>query len=138
MGIKILPKTLASDIPVEVTLSAESLAADKPVDLVIVDDNKNIISAVKMFLDDAKVDAYFNPFEFLNQVGKYPKHTKILIDYDFKLEGINGIEIAWKLNKLGFQHLYLFTGVILKKENLPSYLKVIEKQDTLAIQSLVA
>jgi CheY-like chemotaxis protein len=138
LGSKILPKTLASEVPILVTAAAKvATNTSTKVDLVLVDDNKTIITSTMLFLEGANVDFYYNPFDFLNAVRKYTKDTPMIIDYDFKLGDMNGLEVCWRLHQMGYTRLYLFTGVMLKKENLPTYLEVIEKQDINAIHNLV-
>src|SRR5205085_2145278 len=76
---KILPKQLASEIPIKInTNKQESQNDEKTIDLVIVDDNQAFANALIMFaFDDKRVDTYQDPHKFLENISKYPKNTKI-------------------------------------------------------------
>lgn len=76
-----------------------------------------------------EADAYGNPAEFLRNIHKYTKDTKICTGQDFGEYQIKGIELAEKLNKLGYKKLYLFTGYPLDTLDIPDYVTAIFKDN---------
>jgi amino acid adenylation domain-containing protein/thioester reductase-like protein len=130
-GTKILPKQLASEIPIfiEERMDREKTPL-KEVDIVIIDDNEMVTNVLSMLLENKgkTVDKYYNPFYFLDNIAQYPKNTKICMDNDFKKD-ITGIDLAKKLHEAGYTRLYLFTGKDFAPGDIPKYLTVISKTD---------
>jgi PAS domain S-box-containing protein len=133
IGTKILPKQLASEIPIiiddgnehETQKNSEGL---RIVDLVLVDDNRNFANTLIDFVfDQDVVDYYFDPRQFLAKLDQYPKNTRIYLDNNYSMVDTLGIEIAKDLHDLGFTRLYVLSGDTFKPEEIPSYLTVILK-----------
>ncbi|HEX4045360.1 MAG TPA: hypothetical protein VHZ76_06830, partial [Gammaproteobacteria bacterium] len=138
-GTKILPKQLASEIPIQIDKTIQYTNNEdelKQVDLVIVDDDEKFIRNLVLFVfDDKTVDQYHDPHHFLNNVKKYPKDCKIYLDNNFAAGSlISGVEIAKQLHEQGYTNLYLLSGDNFKKEDVPSYLTVIRKDDIESIK----
>lgn len=103
------------------------------VDLVLVDDNKQLVNDFILCYTvnkNYKVCGYYTAREFLDNVHLYSKDTKFLIDNQFKSENIDGIEIARQLHQDGYTRLYLFSGTDFSKDPIiPGYLTPIFKTD---------
>lgn len=132
-GTKILPKQLASEIPIiidETIKYSENPDLElKHVDLIIVDDDeryaRNMMDSV---LIDLTVDHYTSPEHFLTVAEQYARDTKVCLDQNFNDSRMDGVYLAEQLNKLGYTKLFLISGdVDLKKSKLPKYLTVLGK-----------
>jgi len=131
LKIKILPKQLASDIPIVMELSAEkAVSEEKSVDLILVDDDLTFSETVMKYVFSQQTVEYFQtPETFLERVMNYPKETPIYLDNQFKSGRFRGIDIAKDLHEKGFKHLYLLSGATFKPGELPDYLTLISKED---------
>lgn len=137
IGTKILPKQLASEIPIYIDHSivhAEEIPSKeeelKTVDLILVDDNRNFAQTLIDFVfDQDVVDYYFDPRQLLENLAKYPKNTRIYLDNNFTMVDEQGVDIAKNLHELGFTRLYLLSGDTFKPGEIPSYLTVILKTE---------
>ncbi|OGV25420.1 MAG: hypothetical protein A3F18_04065 [Legionellales bacterium RIFCSPHIGHO2_12_FULL_37_14] len=126
LSCKILPKQLASEIPILVNESAKTL--QNP-DLILIEDNENFAKTLINFVFCDKNVAYFTkPEDLAPKLDTYPKKTPIYLDNQFN-SGITGLEFAKKLYKHGFTNLNLLTAEKLDQRLIPSYLKVINKTD---------
>ncbi|MBY0377541.1 MAG: hypothetical protein K2Q33_03125, partial [Gammaproteobacteria bacterium] len=127
---KILPKQLASEVPIriaEIMPIVDSNSAAKA-DIVIVDDDKSFANNLALFVfEDKIVDQYHDPHHFLQQVHQYPKDTKIYLDNNFNNSHRKGLDIAKELHEQGYQRLYLLSGEAFQKGDIPDYLTVIRK-----------
>ncbi|MDO8954470.1 MAG: PAS domain-containing sensor histidine kinase [Gammaproteobacteria bacterium] len=137
LGTKILPKLLASEIPITIdkAIHYKKLALKK-VDLIVVDDNKLFSSSIKLYLHPALVDCYQDPHDFLQHIDEYPKNVKIFLDNDFNLSDIDGLKLAEILHGKGYTSLYLISGTDFHENELPHYLTSISKSNIKAIQQI--
>jgi len=132
---KILPKQLASDIPIHIIPLAgndELKMTDsdlKKVYAIFVDDDQSLLDSFKFLYHDKKVDTYQNPQKFLENMAQYHRSTKIMLDYHFANSDKQGVQIAEELHALGFTRLYLFSGAKLSSQMIPPHLTVIQKTD---------
>jgi len=97
--------------------------------LVIIDDSKIFADSFKCLLRKrgVLVDVYYDPDAFLRDLSRCAKDTKICIDYDFP-GYMNGVELAKRLNRLGYVGLYLLSGREgFAKNEVPEYLTMIPK-----------
>ena len=135
LGIKILPKQLASEIPIKLSHDytrpePEAISSLRKVDLVLVEDDKIFAQNLIDFIFYDKVVDYFqDPMDFLENWKQYSKETKIFLDNNFNNGLIKGLEIAREMYKQGFSKLYMITGESFRKEEIPDYLTVISKTD---------
>jgi PAS domain S-box-containing protein len=136
IGTKILPKQLASEIPIYIdhTTNEEKQEpqkeGQKKVDLVLVDDNETFAQTLIDFIfDQDVVDYYRDPRKLLANLNQYPKDTRIYLDNNFTMVDELGIDFAKNLHELGFTRLYLLSGDTFKPGEIPSYLTVIIKTD---------
>jgi len=138
VGIKILPKQLASEVPIEIEENRSVSGDFKKVGLVIIDDNELLVDSLVDFFQnkDVVVDAYYKPKNFLDRLSQYAKDTKICMDNDFN-DCMTGVELAKQLYESGYTQLYLFSGKDFGKDEIPDYLKVITKGDLVGISKLV-
>src|SRR5262249_29216500 len=88
-----------------------------------------LLNSFTFFVLDKKIDTYHDPQHFLANVSRYPKQTKIMLDYHFDNFRENGIQIAKQLHALGFTQLYLFSGRSSFDQPVPEYLTRIAKTD---------
>jgi signal transduction histidine kinase len=134
MGTKILPKQLASEVPIifeDITVHENEPKQEeglKTVDLVLVDDNENFAQTLIDFtFDEDVVDYYRDPRKFLENLNQYPKNTRICLDNNYTMVDTLGIEIVKDLHEQGYTRLYLLSGDEFKPGDIPSYLTVIPK-----------
>ncbi len=142
IGAKILPKQLALDVDVLVTKSLPEYDCKLPCDLrrvdaVLVDDDFSILDSFMMLAGDVKIDAYQNPQFFLDNLHRYPKHTRILLDHHYNNYAKKGIQIAEQLHALGYTQLHLLTGGNLGDFIIPDYLSVTIKSDIAIVKKLL-
>jgi PAS domain S-box-containing protein len=137
---KILPKQLASEIKInihEIVACKEEENIKQQADVVIVDDDKGFADALAAFaFCNKQVDRYYNPEHFLQNISKYSKETKILLDNNYQNSKLMGWNIAQQLHELGYTSLYLLSGEVFDQDNMPTYLTVIRKDDIDRIQKL--
>ncbi|MCD6026204.1 MAG: hypothetical protein K0R08_723 [Solimicrobium sp.] len=144
-GTKILPKQLASDIPIllgKVNKTFDSYNALlknnlKKVDVIFVDDEQTLLDGLRMIAFGKQIETYRDPQHFLNNVNRYPKNTKIMLDQHFANFGQKGIEIAERLHTLGFTQLYLLSGGNFDNYHIPDYLTVILKTDLDSVEAVL-
>jgi PAS domain S-box-containing protein len=142
MGIKILPKQMASEIPITInaapmaiTIVTESLI--RVVDLVIVEDSTSFAESIIAYLEEIrgtkdkpyKIDFYSHPKKFLDNLSQYSRETKISLDNDFGIPALNGINLADQLHEQGYTNLYLLSGKDFVQGEIPPYLTFISKTD---------
>lgn len=139
-NVKILPKLLVPEVPINVNSNAtDEIGITRQVDLVILDDDKDLVDNLMNFVLGGKVvDKYYTPQSLFESLSRYPKETKILIDNYFPDNDVNGQEIAKQLYNDGFTNLYLYSGTEFRTNALPFYLKSILKTDIDKIKSLVS
>lgn len=139
-GTKILPKQLASEIPIKISEVAEHEkqgAALQSVDLILVDDDEKFVQNLLMFIFAGQmVDKYYDPHHFLANVYKYAKDTKICLDNNFAVADLRGLDIAKKLHEQGFTRLYILSGEVFEKNQIPDYVTVIRKDDIEGLQKI--
>lgn len=135
---KILPKQLASEVPIWVNEKTNGdIAGTAQVDLVIVDDDKGYVENLATFVLFDKTIAFFeHPQNFLDNLSNYSKDTKIFLDNNFDSKVISGIELAKHLHEQGYKRLYLLSGQVFREKELPPYLMAIRKDDLDAIKKL--
>jgi len=139
-GTKILPKQLASEIPIkiiETTNEVTKAASLKKVDLIIIDDDEQFVQNLLMFVFYKKVvDKYYNPYHFLENTDKYAKDTQICLDNNFNSADLRGLDVAKKLHEQGFTRLYILSGEVFEKNQIPDYVTVIRKDDLESLQKI--
>jgi PAS domain S-box-containing protein len=134
---KVLPKQLASEIPMYTTafiVSDYEHSVNNPplkrVDAVLIDDDEKYAeSLINYVFDDHTVDYFSNPKLFKASLSSYPKDTRIYLDNHFASCNISGVEFAEELHIKGYTRLYLLSGKTFKNKQLPCYLTVILKTD---------
>lgn len=131
LNTKILPKQLASEIPLTVEIIDEADVMLKQVDAIWLDDDEQFTKNLKLFVFEKKrVDFFNDPTIFLNDVILYSKNTRIYLDNHYQSSIIlRGVDIAAQLHDMGFMNLTLVTGDIFAPNELPDYLNVILKSD---------
>lgn len=136
---KILPKHLASDIPIKIYGSIQKKHFDETqeIEVVIVDDDKMFVDNLVMFVfKGRRIDQYDNPENFLSGIARYSKETKFLLDNNFANSHITGFEMAEKLHALGYKNLYILSGEDFGGKNTLDYMTIIRKDDIDRIMAL--
>lgn len=108
---------------------AEKMHNFKKVDIVIMDDDEDVISNLKLFVLKGKVvDSYMDVEDFLKNVDIYDLSNKMLIDYKYANNtSTNGIEVIQKLQEKGFTNCYLYSGMDFDAGELPDNIPIILK-----------
>lgn len=115
----------------------EDASAEK-VDAVIVDDNETFIKMLRLYSFRGQVTTeYHNPEHFLNNVNKYAQDTKIYLDNNYDCSILTGLEVAKKLHMQGYTCLFILSGEAFNKDDIPSYVTVIEKNRCSAFEKFV-
>ncbi|GHU20860.1 hypothetical protein FACS189472_12920 [Alphaproteobacteria bacterium] len=73
------------------------------------------------------MDTYTSAKDFLSNLDKYHKDTRIVTDYELK-DGMNGFALAKLLYEKGYVNLYLLSGRSFRESEAPPYLTVIFKR----------
>lgn len=138
LGAKILPKQLASEILIEIRKTKpEEISGIEPcetIHAILIDDDEVYINNVLLyqFEDDESILHFKKPEElmdYLKQHPNLPKDIKICIDNQFDNSEIKGKDFGKTLHELGFTHLFLISGTRFNPDELPSYLKVLDKSE---------
>jgi len=162
LGIKILPKQMASIIPIlfanenvisdtdsapmtasfksaEIPVASQAPLNEKPAvqkaRLILLDDDQVFADAIGFRLSHNKVVTHYpDPTVFLNECEKYAKDTPICIDHNFgKGVDIKGTEVAGRLHALEFTRLFLVSGDYFEPGTLPEYLTLLRKPEDLEL-----
>lgn len=130
LNAKLLPKQLASFIPVVVSEVQKNDGQPNHVDAVWLDDEPSFTSShEKVFIKkNKKVDIYRTPQELKDSIHLYSKETPVFLDNNFAppFQDYHGTQIAKELHDMGFSKLSLITGEDLDQDDYP-YLKIIKK-----------
>lgn len=136
--VKILPKDLVHIVPIKVT-QVKTKDELVNVHMVFVDDLACFTrDLIVNYYGHLIIDSYTNPMEFLDEVDKYPKDTKFMLDNLYNMEDgtlypIDGVEIAKQLHEKGYTKLFLLSG---ESFSTPNYLKLILKTDQESLSKL--
>ncbi|GHT96162.1 hypothetical protein FACS1894122_14270 [Alphaproteobacteria bacterium] len=118
---KLLPKAYIDRLSVAIE---EQL---KNVDLVVIDNDASFWEALAILKkDELLMDTYTSAKDFLSNLDKYHKDTRIVTDYELK-DGMNGFALAKLLYEKGYVNLYLLSGRSFRESEAPPYLTVIFK-----------
>ncbi|MDQ5921100.1 MAG: hypothetical protein QG673_1156 [Pseudomonadota bacterium] len=132
MAIKVLPKELVYSIPIKIERSKYRPGELVNVHMVFVDDEVEVVNRLIIdYYSHLVIDTYDNPFEFLREVDKYPKDTKLLLDNNYYnssglIKDMNGMIIAQQLHDKGYTNLYIYSW---EKCDVPDYVTLIVKTD---------
>ncbi|MDF2690757.1 MAG: kinD [Gammaproteobacteria bacterium] len=121
---KILPKTLAPEVPVLLESLVEPIANEA--DLILLDDQVQLAAGIQYLAKtrNKKLVMYSNPYELFEQLHLYSKAIPICLDYDLGLP-LTGADIAARLYEKGYTRLYLATGYRMEQKDWPDYLQVL-------------
>ncbi|MFN8770986.1 MAG: hypothetical protein ACK5Z5_06815 [Neisseriaceae bacterium] len=131
-GIKMLPKELASATKISVDKKIQKWS--NKVDIVWVEDQKWLVDGiVKRLYSHLKVDIYYDPITFLENVHQYPLDTRIILDTYYDAEDgtpylMTGYNLARELHAMGYTKLIIYTGED-PRGRAPEYLQVVLKDD---------
>lgn len=137
---KVLPKELASEVKIEIRpikMDVKENEIVSRISVIIVDDDEAYVDMLISFAFTGKVVMrYHDPSIFLAEISKYPKGIKIFLDNNFNCSDLKGIDIANKLNEMGYMKIYLLSGEVFDHP-VPNFLTIINKFDVDKIKKLV-
>ncbi len=129
LQVKILPKLLASEIPIIIEKPKSKASSDLNT-LVLIDDDTMLLNMVRDSLVGVRdVACYESPKLFLADLDDYKKGTPICFDYDFNLKSFNGLVLAKQLFEKGYKNLYLISGMKFDPGTIPEYVTVLGKEN---------
>lgn len=149
LDVQILPKQLALETPIKVVktkknsdkITEEEIVTIHTAGIVILDDDEMFVDSV---IDYAflgiDVDKYHDPAVLLQNIHKYPKNTRLILDYHYyEIEDceIDGLMIAKQLHEMGYTDLYVLSGQV-PNHTLPDYVHLILKNDLDQIKTLAS
>lgn len=141
--IKMLPKKLASEVPIKIIgrTAVTNVTTASKVEVVIIEDNQSMADSLANLIKKCgkETDVYYDGKAFLDNFAKYSKDTKMCIDYS--LGDMTGVDVAKKLHEAGYTELFLFTGWDLdsfEDGDIPLYMTMILKTDTDEIKRVLA
>jgi len=113
-------------------ITTETSNVENKASIVLIDIYKPFADIIASVLrkKSFEADTYGSPTELLSNIHKYAKDTKICMGQEFGEYQIKGIELAKKLNELGYTKLYLFTGYRLDDLDIPYYVTAISKDES--------
>lgn len=140
LGIKMLPKELASSVIIKVDKKIPKWS--KRVDMVWVEDQAWLVDdLVTRHYSHLKVDKYYDPMNFMEEVHQYPLDTRIILDtYYESSDGtvqydVTGYDLARELHALGYTKLIIYTGED-PGGRAPEYLTVAKKTDQYVTENM--
>lgn len=128
-GFKILPKDLVSYFKL---YNTEYHDFQKKISLIFIDDEPRNTQSWEFFAEikNHKIVTYNDIQAFFKQASQFTKDIPIYIDLDLRDEK-DGIAYAKEIYELGFEKIYIATGVVdfaLKKSKYPWITEIIEKR----------
>lgn len=117
---KILPKTLASEVPL--LCKKHETKTTPNVDLILLDDQVKLSSIIQFLAKskNKKINIYHTPYELFTALPAYNKEIAICLDYDLGLP-INGLDLAESIYKLEYERIFIASGYRFKAEELPPF-----------------
>lgn len=105
IGTKLIPKTLAGIVPMELK------QARQPFDGILIDDDPLVHSTWKFAAQDKNKSfiGFYNHIDFFESINQFDIKSKIYVDSNLG-NGIKGEVIARQISDLGFKNIYLCTG----------------------------
>jgi len=105
--------------------------SQKEVDVVFVHKDQCLLDGFSYLASalNKKIDMYLRPQDCLENIYRYPKHTKIILGRTFNSAVQQGIQLAEQLHALGFTRLYLLILDDLLPQQIPDYLIVISASE---------
>lgn len=163
LGVKILPKLMAGFVPIVVNFEGKEEKLElkdngdqikQPIkvslgnveapdvriryDLCLLDDDRDLIQVVWATVAASKglkIKMFSSPQEFLASVNTIDRQTPIYVDVSLG-QGVNGVEFANEIYKLGFTEINLATGYDIGSIQAPAFIHRVVGKDFPAIESL--
>ncbi|CAL7959718.1 hypothetical protein GAMM_110055 [Gammaproteobacteria bacterium] len=144
-NIKVLPKQLASEVTIIIDSSTPKENTKKDItnkaNIIIADDTKTFIDPLAEYISKeckVKVAKYYDSAVLSDELSKcaganvfetfYPKSTKFFINEGFK-KNMSGFMLTKALHEAGYTKLYLLSGAVFDKGEIPEYLTAILKSN---------
>jgi hypothetical protein len=65
--------------------------------------------------------------KFLEELHLYERNIPVCVDYNLEVTDLDGIKLLEKLSKESFTNLWLSSGTTFKNNELPKFVRFIEK-----------
>ena len=125
LGVKMIPKGMASLVPIELEKEKQKL------DCVLIDDDIDIIHTVWKISAKEKnknILCLNDEPTFLTKYSELSSETPIYIDVNLA-NGVSGIDVAKRVHQLGFKNINLATGYEADSFDKPEYINSISGKD---------
>jgi hypothetical protein len=141
LKVEILPKELIFALAIKIDKQLKP--GSKKVDIVWVDDTRWFVDdLIRQHYSHLKIDTYYEPYGFMEDVVQYALDTKIILDTFYYadygegefIEG--GLPLVRQLHAMGYTNLFMLAGEALSSDMVPDYLTVILKSDQEKIKIL--
>jgi signal transduction histidine kinase len=105
LGVRIIPKILADDVPISI------LEAPKLFDAILIDDDNltHMSWAEAAKSAEKQFKGFLSPVEFFAVADKLDRESQIYVDVSLG-HNISGLDVASEIHKLGFKQINIATG----------------------------
>lgn len=126
LGIKLLPKGLASQVPI-CFVDQASIDSSTPKNAVLLDNDPLILQTWARSAEKAgiKLSTFATEADLFFALSTFPTSTPIYLDLNLGSDH-DGIQIATRLHELGYGNLFLATGA--EARGIPTWLKRVGKR----------
>jgi signal transduction histidine kinase len=120
IGIQIVPKDSASDVPLVIQSNSQS-------NVVLIDDDQLVHMVWKRQLREQGIglSSYYAIEDFLMSSSKFDPNTPIYIDSNLG-DGVKGEVESKKIFEMGFENLHLATGQSVEEIDVPFWIKSVQ------------
>lgn len=140
IGSKLLPKTIASQITIEIRDDIDyEQSVYIPTDMILLDEDLMRAQKAKMeHLGQYRTVMHYDLDRFFDIVGRFEKDTPICICSNFPKNNTTSNELAHRLNQNGFSKLYqvIYEDNHINRETVPQYVKIIDYSQIPSIASI--
>ncbi len=105
IGLKLIPKSIASLVPIKI------LKVQEKVDAILLDDDELVHLTWKTIAsqNDKSLLSFYRPDDFFRTIEDYDRTCPVYIDSNLG-NGISGQDLVLRVSELGFSKIYLATG----------------------------
>lgn len=123
LGVKVLPKEMASAVPILVQ------EMDEDLQILALEDNPSFTLGLQTLFKEYQIKGQIYPdlWAFMAALGHYPKNIRIMLDHDFGNPEYDGFNLAQILHEEGYTQLHLLSAGNFKSHQFPPYLDFIPK-----------
>ena len=124
-GVKMIPKGMASLVPIDCEVEKQKL------DCILIDDDVDLVHAVWKFSANQKMKSilcFTDEPSFVSQASSFSFETPIYVDVNLA-NGVNGKDVAKRIHHMGFKKINLATGYEASSFQKPDYIDSISGKD---------